>query len=87
MSQWRSVKARQLPAALLRIGFSVKRPSGTSHRVLARPGWAEYIFAFHDREEIGQDVRAYFQADGIAARGFVNTRKARLVGKMQIATT
>jgi predicted RNA binding protein YcfA (HicA-like mRNA interferase family) len=58
MSQWRSVKARQLPAALLRIGFSVKRPSGTSHRVLARPGWAEYIFAFHDREEIGPKMLA-----------------------------
>jgi len=35
MSQWRSVKARQLLAALLRIGWSVKRQSGTSHRVLA----------------------------------------------------
>ncbi|MCI0477565.1 MAG: type II toxin-antitoxin system HicA family toxin [Anaerolineales bacterium] len=53
MSQWRSVKARQLLAALLQIGWSIKRQGGNSHRVLARPGWADYVFAFHDREEIG----------------------------------
>lgn len=39
-------------AALLRIGWSVKRQSG-SHRTLTRPGWPDYVFAFHDDEEIG----------------------------------
>ena len=39
--------------ALLKIGWSVKRESGGSHRVLARAGWPNFIFAFHDREEIG----------------------------------
>ena len=58
MSRWRSVKARQLLAALLRIGWSVKRQSGTSHRVLARSDWADYVFAFHDREEIGPKMLA-----------------------------
>jgi predicted RNA binding protein YcfA (HicA-like mRNA interferase family) len=57
MSQWRSVKARRVLAALLRIGWSVKRQSG-SHRTLSRPGWPDVVFAFHDREEIGPRMLA-----------------------------
>jgi len=53
MSQWPSTKARLVLAALLRIGWTVKRQSGTSHRLLWRPGWPDYAFAFHDQEEIG----------------------------------
>jgi len=53
MTQWPSTKARLVLAALLRIGWSIKREAKGSHRVLARPGWPDYIFAFHDREEIG----------------------------------
>jgi predicted RNA binding protein YcfA (HicA-like mRNA interferase family) len=53
MSQWPSTKARLVLAALLRIGWTVKRQSGISHRVLARPGWPDFTFAFHDQEEIG----------------------------------
>jgi predicted RNA binding protein YcfA (HicA-like mRNA interferase family) len=40
-------------AALLQIGWTIKRETKGSHRVLSRPGWADYIFAFHDHEEIG----------------------------------
>ena len=40
-------------AALVRIGWSVKRQAGTSHRVLQRADWSDYVFAFHDQEEIG----------------------------------
>jgi predicted RNA binding protein YcfA (HicA-like mRNA interferase family) len=58
MSQWRSSKARKVLAALLQIGWSVKRQSGTSHRVLARAGWPDYVFAFHDNEEIGPRMLA-----------------------------
>lgn len=53
MNQWPSTKARQVLAALLRIGWEIKRQSGTSHRILSRPGWSNYVFAFHDRDEIG----------------------------------
>ena len=53
MNRWPSTKARQVLAALLRIGWTIKRQSGTSHRILARPGWPNYVFAFHDRDEIG----------------------------------
>ncbi len=57
MSQWGSAKARRVIAALLRIGWNVKRQSG-SHRILTRPGWPDYVFAFHDGEEIGPRMMA-----------------------------
>ncbi len=52
MSQWKAAKARQVLAALLRIGWAIKRTTG-SHRVLERAGWPDFIFAFHDADEIG----------------------------------
>ena len=55
---WPSAKARRVLAALLRIGWSVKRQSGTSHRVLQRDGWPDYVFAFHDQDEIGPRMLA-----------------------------
>jgi len=50
---WSASKASRVRAALLRIGWSVKRSSGGSHRVLSRDGWADVVFAFHDADEIG----------------------------------
>lgn len=44
-------------SALERIGWRVKRQSG-SHRTLQREGWPDFIFAFHDREEIGPRMLA-----------------------------
>ena len=58
MSQWPSSKARKVLAALLRIGWVVKRQSGTSHRILARSDWPDFIFAFHDGTEIGPKMLA-----------------------------
>ena len=58
MSQWPSSKTRRVLAALLRIGWVVKRQSGTSHRILARPGWPDFVFAFHDGAEIGPKMLA-----------------------------
>lgn len=52
MSEWSSTRASRVLAALLRIGWTQKRQSG-SHRTLARPGWPDFVFTFHDREEIG----------------------------------
>ncbi len=49
---WKSTKARRVLAALLRIGWQENRRSG-SHRVLKRTGWPDYLFAFHDGDEIG----------------------------------
>ncbi|HUT02594.1 MAG TPA: type II toxin-antitoxin system HicA family toxin [bacterium] len=58
MSQWPSTKAQQLLAALLRIGWSVRRQSGGSHLVLCRAGFSDFVFAFHDHEEIGPRMLA-----------------------------
>ncbi|MBI4456491.1 MAG: type II toxin-antitoxin system HicA family toxin [Acidobacteria bacterium] len=57
MSHWPSAKARRVFAALLRAGWQVKRVSG-SHRTLFRPGWPDFVFAFHDEEEIGPRMLA-----------------------------
>ncbi len=53
MSQWGAAKARRVLNALLGIGWRIKREAGGSHRILAREGWPDYVFAFHDGEEIG----------------------------------
>jgi len=55
--RWGSAPARQVLSALLRSGWVIKRSSG-SHFVLARPGWADLVFAFHDREETGPRMLA-----------------------------
>lgn len=52
MSRWPSVKAKRLLAALLRLGWQIKRQSG-SHKTLSRNGWPDFVFAFHDGDEIG----------------------------------
>ena len=57
MTQWSAAKAQRVLAALLRIGWSVKRQTG-SHRVLQRFGSPDYIFAFHDGDEIGPHMLA-----------------------------
>jgi predicted RNA binding protein YcfA (HicA-like mRNA interferase family) len=54
---WPSTKARRVLAALLRIGWTVKRQA-SSHRILERVGWADYVFSFHDDEEIGPRMLA-----------------------------
>jgi len=57
MTAWPSAKARRVLAALIRIGWQVKRQSG-SHRTLMREGWPDYVFAFHDSDEIGPRMLA-----------------------------
>jgi predicted RNA binding protein YcfA (HicA-like mRNA interferase family) len=57
MSQWPSAKAKRVLAALLRIGWNIKRQSG-SHKVLARTGWPDVVFAFHDGDELGPKMLA-----------------------------
>lgn len=57
MSGWPAVRAGTLLRALYRIGWTLKRQSG-SHRTLSRPEWPDYVFAFHDGEEIGPRMLA-----------------------------
>ncbi len=58
MSTWPAGKAKRVLAAL---------QSG-SHRLLTKTGWPDYVFAFHDQEEIGpQNVGKAGEANRIAA--------------------
>ncbi|PYV39599.1 MAG: hypothetical protein DMG06_22770 [Acidobacteria bacterium] len=57
MSPWPSTKAKRVLAALFRIGWTIKRQSG-SHRTLERAGWPDMVFAFHDNDEIGPRMLA-----------------------------
>jgi predicted RNA binding protein YcfA (HicA-like mRNA interferase family) len=57
VSKWSSTKAKRVLAALFRIGWSLKRQIG-SHQLLQRDGWPDFVFAFHDREEIGPKMLA-----------------------------
>jgi len=66
MTDWPSTRAPRVLAALLRLGWVVKRQTG-SHKVLARVGWPDYVFAFHDREEVGPRMLAKIaKATGLA---------------------
>jgi predicted RNA binding protein YcfA (HicA-like mRNA interferase family) len=57
VSEWPAAKAPVVLAGLLRSGWSLKRTTG-SHRILARQGWPDFVFAFHDRDEIGPRMLA-----------------------------
>jgi predicted RNA binding protein YcfA (HicA-like mRNA interferase family) len=57
VTDWPAAKASRVLNALRRIGWNVKRQTG-SHRVLSRPGWPNYVFAFHDGDEIGPAMLA-----------------------------
>jgi len=57
MSPWPSCRAQRVLAALLRRGWTIKRQTG-SHRVLTKVGSPDYVFAFHDGDEIGPRMLA-----------------------------
>lgn len=57
MGHWSATKARRVLAALRKIGWRIKRQTG-SHRTLARDKWDDYVFAFRYREETGPRMLA-----------------------------
>ena len=57
MSDWPSTRARAVLAVLLRLGWTVKRQTG-SHEIRSRPRWPDLVFAFHDRDETGPRMLA-----------------------------
>lgn len=66
---WGATKARRVLAALKRIGWSEKRTVAGrargrgSHRVLERIGWKNFVFAFHDGDEIGPPMLSRIARD------------------------
>jgi len=57
VSTWPSTRASRVLATLLRIGWRVKRQTG-SHATLERPGWPDFVWAFHEGVEIGPRMLA-----------------------------
>ncbi|MGB0766733.1 MAG: type II toxin-antitoxin system HicA family toxin [Phycisphaeraceae bacterium] len=57
MADWPSTRAKRAFAALLRKGWQVKRQRG-SHRTLMHKDFPDFVFAFHDRDEIGPKMLA-----------------------------
>jgi len=57
MTAWPAVCARQVLAVLQRTGWRIARQRG-SHCVLVKEGRPNYVFAFHDGEEIGPKMLA-----------------------------
>ena len=53
MTAWPSSKANRVYRALLRIGWTPKTEKKGSHVKLQRLGWPDYIWAWHESDEIG----------------------------------
>jgi len=57
VTAWPSTRASRVLAALLKIGWVIKRQAG-SHRTLSPQGWPNVPFAFHDSDELGPKMLA-----------------------------
>jgi predicted RNA binding protein YcfA (HicA-like mRNA interferase family) len=57
MNGFPSTKSKKVLVAMLRIGWTIKRQTG-SHKTLSRNGWPDVVFAFHDGDEIGPKMLA-----------------------------
>jgi len=57
VSAWPSRKSGKVLKALHGIGSQQVRQR-VSHRTLRREGWPDFVFAFHDGEEIGPRMLA-----------------------------
>ncbi len=57
MTQWPSTKAKKVLTALEKLGWQVKRQTG-SHKILKKEGGEDYVFAFRDSDEIGSKMLA-----------------------------
>lgn len=75
MSKWGAAKAKRVFAALLRIGWTVKRSSG-SHFTLSREGWPDYSWAFHDSARKRLDPQGRLRtAEGLGCQRLANRHR------------
>jgi predicted RNA binding protein YcfA (HicA-like mRNA interferase family) len=58
VARWPATKAAKVLAALKRIGWTLKRQGGGSHRVFERAGWADLVWSHHDGAELGPKMLA-----------------------------
>jgi predicted RNA binding protein YcfA (HicA-like mRNA interferase family) len=52
-----NTRAPRVLAALKHIGWVIK-PQSAFHITFARPGWPDFVFAFHESEEVGPRMLA-----------------------------
>jgi predicted RNA binding protein YcfA (HicA-like mRNA interferase family) len=57
-SQWPSSKAGKVFRALIKIGWEIKRHKSSSHIVLEKIGYANYVWAFGNSDELGPKMLA-----------------------------
>jgi len=86
MTQWPSTRARRVYRALLRIGWVALSQTGSHIKLRHRESkYPDYIWAFHDKEEIGpHNAGPHCQAYGVAAVRLVglapwNLRRGRIL--------
>jgi predicted RNA binding protein YcfA (HicA-like mRNA interferase family) len=95
VTNWPAAKARRVLAALLRTGRVVKRQSGP-HRTLSRADRPDFVFAFHEDEELGPRILSRIakhtgltpddlKRDRIRWRAVASTRPNQLVNRFQLA--
>ena len=58
MSVWPSTRGGRVFKTLLNSGWFIKRQKGTSHKILAKTGKPDYVWAFGNSEEIGPRMLA-----------------------------
>ena len=51
MSEWSSTRARRVLAGLLRMRWTINRNPVSPYTFPS--GWPDFVFAFHDNEELG----------------------------------
>jgi predicted RNA binding protein YcfA (HicA-like mRNA interferase family) len=83
VSRWRAAKASRVFGAFQRIGWTVKREVKGSHKVLQREGFPNFVWAFHDRDEIGPRLLARIaKRTGLRLADLKSTRGARTYARV-----
>ena len=55
-NKWPSSKAGKVFRALIKVGWEIKRHKSSSHIVLERVGYSNYVWAFSNNDELGSKM-------------------------------
>ena len=83
MGNWPAAKTRHVLAALFRIGWQLKRETG-SHKTLARDGGPDFTFAFHDSKKSARACRQASRNGRAQGRGSVAVFEERYSGEFRL---
>jgi len=56
IDKWPSSKAGKVFRALVKIGWEIKRHKSSSHIVLEKVGYPNYVWAFNNSDELGSKM-------------------------------